>query len=256
MNLPVPIQMLWVKGKLSVLERLAITSFQKNGHPVHLYTYDDVPNAPEGVTLMDGAEILSRNELFQLSGPFGYGSWAAFSNRFRYQLIYKRGGVWCDTDIVCLRPLNFYQPGDYFFCTERQPNRGSNGGLQSNVNCCAFAAPAGTELMLDCYSTAKAGDPNSQEWGQTGPRLLDAKVNAHNLVGKALKPEIFCDIDYWEFHKLFNNCHLLNGFEYCIHFWSESWRRNFLDKNGTYHSLTLYERLKRHYGVRPDEESI
>ena len=250
---PAPIQMLWVEGKLSNLERLAMTSFVKNRHPVHLYSYGEIPNLPDGVSLFDGREILPDSERSQLSGPFGYGSWAPFSNRFRYQLIFKKGGIWCDPDIVCLRPLDFYQQDDYFFCTERQREGAQGGAVWQQVNCCAFAAPVGSQIMGDCYKAASEIDPNAHPWGETGPRLLDAKVKSHNLQVKNLKPEIFCNIDYWNFHQLFNNCHLLNGYEYCIHFWSESWRRNFLDKNESYNSLTLYERLKHHYGVSSDE---
>jgi len=253
MSASVPIQMLWVEGKLSTLERLSMTSFVSNGHPVHLYAYGDIPNLPDGVTLLDGREILPDSQRFKMTGPFGHGSWAPFSNRFRYQLIFKNGGIWCDTDIVCLRPLDFYRPDDYFFCTERQRDGAQGGAVWQQVNCCAFAAPVASAIMEDCFTTASELNPSERPWGETGPKLIDAKVKAYNMVDKNLKPEIFCNIDYWNFHQLFNNCHLLNGYEYCVHFWSESWRRNFLDKNATYNSLTLYERLKHHYGVCPND---
>ena len=38
------IQSLWIGEELSVMEQLCLSSFVKNGHEVHLYTYEDVKN--------------------------------------------------------------------------------------------------------------------------------------------------------------------------------------------------------------------
>ena len=45
MSLP-EIQMLWVSGPLSTLERLSIVSHLQNGHPVRLFSYEPIPNLP------------------------------------------------------------------------------------------------------------------------------------------------------------------------------------------------------------------
>ena len=101
--------------------------------------------------------------------------------------------------------------------------------------------------MEACYRIAMSTNPDDHPWGPTGSHLVDAQVKTHNLQAHNLRPEIFCNIDYWEFHRIFLGGHLLTGFEYCIHFWNECWRRNFFDKNGTYEPNSLYERLKTHY---------
>jgi hypothetical protein len=56
---------------------------------------------PEGVTLRDAVEILPEQEIFQHVN----GSWAPFSDWFRFALLYKEGGLWVDTDIICLKPF-------------------------------------------------------------------------------------------------------------------------------------------------------
>ena len=53
-----PVQMLWVGGPLSVLERLALTSWLENGHEVHLYSYGKPANTPKGLRICDAREIL------------------------------------------------------------------------------------------------------------------------------------------------------------------------------------------------------
>ena len=59
------IQTLWVGVTLSVMERLCLSSFVKNGHEVHLYAYYDIDNVPEGVTIKDGREILPEDMIFK-----------------------------------------------------------------------------------------------------------------------------------------------------------------------------------------------
>ena len=52
------IQSLWIGDSLSVMERLSLSSFLKNGHEVHLYTYGGVKGVPAGVVVKDAAEIV------------------------------------------------------------------------------------------------------------------------------------------------------------------------------------------------------
>lgn len=70
---PLPvIQSLWIGGSLSVMEQLCITSFLKNGHPFHLYTYEDVKNIPDGTIVKDAEDkgvLYVRNFT---GGPFGF----------------------------------------------------------------------------------------------------------------------------------------------------------------------------------------
>ena len=83
-----PIQMLWVEGPLSALERLSMASFIRCGHPVQLYVYGQVSAVPEGVTVLDGRSILPEERICRYgpaAGP-GEGSLALFANLFRYAL--------------------------------------------------------------------------------------------------------------------------------------------------------------------------
>ena len=97
------IQSLWIGGTLSKMEQLSAKSFIDHGHTYHLYTYGETNNIPEGVIVKDGNEILPENEIFRYKN----GSVSAFSNYFRFMLLYKKGGYWADTDLICVKPFKF-----------------------------------------------------------------------------------------------------------------------------------------------------
>src|SRR5690606_19243092 len=101
-----PVDMFWHGPPLSRWERLCMRSFVANGHPVRLHVYEEPRNVPNGVTLVDAAEILPRSALFAHARS---GSFAVFADWFRYRLLYERGGLWVDTDVVCLKPLDYEQ---------------------------------------------------------------------------------------------------------------------------------------------------
>ncbi|MEM7333868.1 MAG: glycosyltransferase, partial [Chloroflexota bacterium] len=104
MERPKPIiQSLWIGNELSLLEQLCVASFIANGHEFHLYTYGDVRNVPEKAVVKDGNEIIPEKYLFSAHK----GSWAAFSDWFRWSMLYKNGNFWVDTDTICLKPFVF-----------------------------------------------------------------------------------------------------------------------------------------------------
>ena len=58
-----------------------------------------------GVILKDAASIIPRNLIFTTRG-----SLSIFSDWFRNELLFARGGYWVDLDVVCLKPLRFEDP--------------------------------------------------------------------------------------------------------------------------------------------------
>jgi len=90
-----------------------------NGHHYQLYVYNHVANIPEGVEILDGHEIIPESERFVSKR----GSHALFSDWFRWELLYRKGGYWVDLDEVCLRSFDFAE--DIVFGCE-EPGRASN----------------------------------------------------------------------------------------------------------------------------------
>jgi hypothetical protein len=129
---------LWIGNKLSKLELLTISSFLDKGHEFHLWTYSDIITPLSSrVVIRNAEEILPREAVYRriftdAETGVGNGSFAGFSDLFRYKLLYEMGGYWADMDVTCLRPLDFPEPyvfrphrvgavGNLMKCPKRSP---------------------------------------------------------------------------------------------------------------------------------------
>jgi mannosyltransferase OCH1-like enzyme len=231
------IQGLWIGPELSVMERLSICSFLRNGHEYHLYAYDHLANVPAGTVVRDANEILPRSRIFQYKHQASY---AGFSNCFRYKLLQERGGWWADTDIVCVRPFDF--PDDYVLASEICDGREM---LTSGI----IKAPAGSEAMAYASNICQSKDPERLIWGETGPKLVAEVVEKYSLHAYVKSYRVFCPLSYeqWrEFLKPETDESLFES-SYAVHFWNEMWRSAGQNKNASYDPSCLYEQLKRKY---------
>jgi hypothetical protein len=222
------------------MERLAVRSFLDNGHPFHLYAYEEIDNVPAGAVVRRGDEILAEKEIFRCQTGFGKGSVAAFADLFRYKLLLERGGWWADMDAVCVRPLDFAD--EHVLGRQRSP------GGDGQINNALIKAPIGSPLMEYCWQHARGADRARLAWGQIGPRLLTRAVEAVGVPARVLGPEAFYPIDYWQVWELIRSgempsqCHV-------IHLWNARWHAERLDPDAVYDAGCIYEQLKDRYGV-------
>lgn len=107
---------LWIGEELSPLSVMCIKSFLKHGYVFNLYVYDLVRNIPEGVVIKKADMILPKSEIF----CYQNGSYSAFSNLFRFTMMYKTGEVWVDTDVFCRR---FFDFSDFKILVVSEPDR-------------------------------------------------------------------------------------------------------------------------------------
>ncbi|MEH2392390.1 MAG: glycosyltransferase [Nostoc sp.] len=259
------IQSLWLGNELSLMEQLSINSFLSNGHEYHLYIYDDVKNIPEGTTVKNANEILPAKRIFTYSVGWGKGSYAGFADLFRYHLLKIKGGWWVDTDIVCLKPFDFESEYVIASSYERQQGEAANN--------CVLKIPKDSYLAAYLVEVSDKAEPNTLKFAETGPVLIQKAVSELNYQQHVVSHEIFCPITWRAVNKIVYNQELLTfqkAFElakdwikpiiipdtksgmitknsYAVHLWNEIWRQNNLDKNATYNTTCLYERLKRQY---------
>lgn len=139
---------------LTPLEWVCARSFIEKGHRLVLFCYQNV-DVPAGVSLADASEFLPQDQLF-----FYRNSPSAFSDIFRYALLYKLGGWWVDTDILCLSEL--IPDCDYAWAPEEP------GALNGAVLRFPRRDPKLEELRQEATRRA----PTMQEWGAAGPHLL------------------------------------------------------------------------------------
>ena len=100
---------LWIAGSLNWLSVSCLKSAVRQGHEVHLYSYGDVPNIPAGVTHVSAQDVIPEDEIFRYEGvdqPRLVGSYAPFSDAFRYRLLSLGLGVWIDSDMYFLRTID------------------------------------------------------------------------------------------------------------------------------------------------------
>lgn len=228
------VQGLWIGARLSTMEQLSISSFLRNGHDYHLYTYNELSMVPPGTLIKDANEILPESAIFQYQNRPSY---AGFADVFRFKLMSERGNWWADSDMVCLRPFDF--PDEYVFSSEM------NGGRQlTNVG--VIKAPAGSEAMAEAYNVCQAKDPGKITWGEIGPRLMSEVIEKYRL-DKYQKPYYtFCPISEW--HKFLEpHVAAIHPEAYAVHLWNEGWRLASQDKDRSYNRHCIYEQLKSIY---------
>ncbi|MGI6320394.1 MAG: glycosyltransferase [Bacteroidales bacterium] len=213
---------LWIGSKLSSIELLCINSFIANGHKFHLWVYEDLENIlPEAVILEDASKIIPKEEVFYYknSNQYGHGkgSFAGFSDIFRYKLLYMHGGWWSDMDVICLKSLDFEQ--EYVFRTHH------NFAVVGNIMKC----PKNSPLMKKCFEDAKNSvDGDNLDWD------LPIKILNDNIAYFELQ-EYIQDIsneDSW----LVVRKYLLRNKKpnkkwFVMHLLNEEWRKNKINKD-------------------------
>lgn len=260
---PVIIQSLWIGDTLSNVEQLCLSSFIRQGHRFHLYTYGEVKNVPAGVELMDATAILPSSAIFTYQKGWGKGSYAGFADLFRYHLLFQRGGWWVDTDVICLRP--FDRQEELLISTAYE---GQAGVLANN---CIMKAPRGHRLYQYLVEEASRKKSEEIEFAETGPHLVQRAIRELQLEGhlapyhyfnpigwKFVGPRILGKESRGEQLKNFlrpivkpatNEGLRIKKDSYSVHLWNEVWRQNGWGKNDGYKKSSLFEQLKKKYGI-------
>ena len=257
MKLPI-IQSLWIGDPLSKIERLCIQSFLDNGHEFHLYVYDDIGNIPDGVTVKDANEILPATFIFRND----VGSFAGFSNWFRYEMLAKCGGMWTDMDMICLKPFAF---GDEFIISGTADGIGTSvlGGRHEVWHELSRACRQYPKIQAwDGTKTRKRkiirrlqfGGREGAKFGHVGgPYTLTEVVRYFDLT-KFAKPLIYfsaLSLSQWKsvFDETFADGIDFGEQNFSLHLRNELLRRNGYDKNADFLHGSLIEQLKRKHNI-------
>ncbi len=232
---------LWIGKELSNLELLTIQSFQTNGHEFWLWAYDTILTPlPPGLVVKDANEIIPKERVFayKCANQYGHGkgSYAGFSDIFRYALLYKYGGWWTDMDVTCLMPLNYEQP--YVF---RKHHIFATVG---NI----MKSPPNSLLMKDCYEEAIASiDPFNNNWDKP-IIILNKYLVKHNLQQFIYD---FTNPDQWSIVKTYlYSKPVLKPHIKAIHWVNEEWRRHGINKQMALNG-SLYKHLLLKYNIIP-----
>lgn len=238
---------LWIGGNLSKLEQISLASFVYHGHTVNLYTYDKVGNIPIGINVIDGNTIIDKSEIY----TYPNGSYSAFSNLFRWEILNQKGGCWIDADLICLKPFDFNSEYIYGW----QDSRTINGAV--------VGLPAGDRMAHDLaflcrnpntllpYDTArdkrrkvwrryiKGNRRNDIKWGEGGGVQGFSNYAKHNGYESHAQP-------FLSFYALQPGCwkalidgsisieHPMFTDSYAVHLWNERFRAAGYSKDGPF----------------------
>ncbi|MDB5284000.1 MAG: hypothetical protein JWO06_3075 [Bacteroidota bacterium] len=231
---------LWIGNTLSKIELLTMRSFMANGHQFKLWVYDDAIKKllPEGVLVADANEIIPSDKVFSYvqANKYGHGkgSYAGFSDIFRYRLLFLHGGWWVDMDVCCLKHFDF--EAEYFFRAHHELL------LVGNVMKC----PKGSELMKACYEDALANvNEHNTDWHKP------IEILCNNVKQAGLDKFIVKEVgnnDRWEETSAFILKRKPLPDYYFLHWQNEEWRWRMIDKNIIKVQSTLGELMQR-YGL-------
>jgi hypothetical protein len=260
MTLPI-IHMFWHGSPFSRVEQLAMRSFLAHGHQVHLYAYEHQASVPPGVERRDANEILPVSSLFRHKGS---GSMAMFADWFRYRVLYLHGGVWADTDVVCLKPVVFDSTELYAWEDSHFINVAVLGLAQGHrlaehmVRCCE--RPNALHVYDDVgYAIMKlrrrwfGGNRREDvEWGEYSPRGFTVAATHFGLRDRTLPSWHFYPLHYRDWLKAFDGSIGLDAEPLAnattLHLWNEMTRYHAgFDKNASFPPTSIFETLWRRY---------
>ena len=220
---------------------------------------------PPEVKLADARDALPAVALFRHRKT---GSYATFADWFRYSVLARCGGVWADTDCVCLRPLK-YAAEIYAWDDELQ------------INNAILGLPARHELVMwmadNCarpnrflpYDSARiiwrklrrrahSGSGRDRvKWGKYGPMGFTVAARYLGYADRALPPWHFYPVHYREWRLVFApdqpGVAERLARSSVIHLSNERMRREpGFDKNARFPPTSLFEQLCGRYLRKAD----
>lgn len=260
---------LWIGGALSWMEQLCLKSFVDAGQKITLFSYEDIPNVPEGVIRRDGREVIDTDDFIKYERK---DSFALFADWFRLHMIAQNPGmIWVDTDVYCWRPMNY--TSDYVMGFELP---GSN-----RVNNAVLGLPAKSEILRQMIAftddrhsiapflkpklaeeyraAAAAGTPvhvTQQPWGVWGPMMVSHFVEKLKLFDKVQPLDAFYPIPFPERTKMLRDAAKveaeLTEATTALHLWASNKRELGLRFNGIPPSGSFLDKLLKKHGIRPE----
>lgn len=223
---------LWVGEELTYMERLTMQSALYHGHRFRLYSYDPI-SVPTGVELCDASEVMPREQLISYAGCRN--GVALGSNLWRYHMLAKGLGYWCDLDLVLMKPLDLLQP--YVLGWE----------YEGWINNAVMFAPADSPFVTDLFALTKPnvrppwfGPRRSIEfywkqfhtghlgledmpWGTYSAGLVTHIVKTRKLQRFVADPEVFYPLRWSEARLAFGDAEVVErklGFHTrAVHLW-------------------------------------
>lgn len=229
------IHALWIGPRLSKISVACLSSFVTAGHRVILHVYDQPDNVPSSIETRDAGLIIPRS---QITTHQRTGSYALFSDMFRYRLLQDGADIYVDCDVYCIRPIPH---SEYIIGREDDFNlNGAVLALPRNSQILAelcdmatdphFIAPwLKTKRQRVLRARRVIGFPQhvaNMQWGLIGPQALTYYARKFQLEKLASTPDVFYPIDYRRISLLLDPniklTDLITKRTLCVHLYNEA----------------------------------
>ncbi|HDZ5228145.1 TPA: hypothetical protein RJ338_000641, partial [Campylobacter jejuni] len=232
---------------IGLMEILTIKSWLDNGYKFHLYTYnlDDkiflkFQELFSNFILKDANEIVPFSEYF--SDDRGAGV-AAFSDYFRFNLLYQRDALWVDLDMVCLNHMDLSQ--EYIFTQEIDKDE-----TKPRITTSFLKFPKNSDFGKNLIQEAKKIIDNKKNipWGVIGPWFLAEQVEKWDLGKYKWDYKQTCQIPWYKVKNFIDKGQVFDEGRPCLHLFSEMWKTYNLNKNHFYQH-GIYGFLLQKYNI-------
>lgn len=199
---------LWIGGRLSWLEQLCLKSFADAGHHTTLYSYEPIPNVPEGVHTADAAEIYQAEPMLR---HVRTGSPAIHADMWRLNLLKKTDKIWVNADMYCYRAFDYDTPHVYgwekpgLVCNAvlglPRDSATLDGLLEFFKDEYAIAPWLKDWQIAELEAERDAGKPvhiTAQNWGFTGPASVTHFLMETGEIDHALPEPAFYPVSFKE----------------------------------------------------------
>jgi hypothetical protein len=224
----------WIGNKLSIVQRLCLSSWLAHGHKVRLWVYEDVENVPAGVDI-SGAEEVLPPPIHRYKDQGNFDSPVLHANLFRYLFLSLRGGVFIDTDTLCLSSEDLPQNT---VSTEHETKRIPNFAIVH------FEAQHPVISWCSVEAFSRLDEPRA---GRFGPKLLSEGFERHFNDIERLPPSAFCPIPWSRAWRILDpEPPSLEGAK-GVHLWDRVIVKSGLDLEAEHPPTCLWETWKRDY---------
>jgi hypothetical protein len=193
----------WYGSPLSTIELLSIKSFQNHGHKFVLYVYDMDMEVPPNTIKKNANDIISHSDIFKYCGSF-----ATFSDIFRYKVLYEYGGIWVDLDMVCIKPLTINS--DFYFASERTIQKGpyrNRTKVEVATNAILKATPKSefyNELFNKCWNIRhKIPKLHGRQSKVIFLHYLKLQIEDYDWYDYIAPANHHCPVDFWNTKEIF-----------------------------------------------------
>jgi hypothetical protein len=259
---------LWIGGPLSWMEQLCLKSFVDKGQKITLFSYEDIPNVPDGIIRRDGREIIDTEDFIKYEQK---NSFALFADWFRLHMIHQNPGmIWIDTDVYCHRPMDY--DSDYVFGYELPGEHRVNNAVlglpadspmlrqmldftSDRFSIAPFLPRKRREQMRKMAEKEKPVHITEQPWGVWGPMMVTHYVHLLEMQEHVMPINAFYPINFRERFKFMRGAAIAEGLitdeTTALHLWASNKRQLGNNHDGLPPKGSYLERLVDLHNINP-----